>query len=80
MSKRINSQEILANIKDFVLSDLASENISPPSVAKAAGISVESEVADCAKRYPSYEAMKKVLSLPLYNFGILTGPSNSTPN
>jgi AraC-like DNA-binding protein len=40
MSKRINSQEILANVKNVVLSDLASENLSPASVAKVAGISV----------------------------------------
>jgi AraC-like DNA-binding protein len=40
MSKRINAQEILAKVKDFVLSDLASAKLSPASVAKAAGISV----------------------------------------
>jgi AraC-like DNA-binding protein len=39
-SKRINPQEIVAKVKDFALSDLASENLSPASVAKVAGISV----------------------------------------
>src|SRR5215467_9031938 len=46
----------------------------------AAGIDVDSDVACCTNRYPSYDAMKNVLSRPLYSFGISTGPSNSTPN
>src|SRR5262249_35919364 len=50
----------------------------PPK--NAAGISVDSDVEDCTKRKPSYEAMKKVLFLPSYSFGMKTGPSNSTPN
>ena len=47
---------------------------------KAAGMEVDSDVACCTSRKPSYDAMKNVLSRPLYSFGIITGPSNSTPN